>query len=76
MKGLIHRIPKAHRYSATTYGLKIAFIYSKLYLRILRPQWNALLRGQRPTPAILAHRGLITSVRKSRNCNREAALAA
>jgi hypothetical protein len=43
LKGLIHRIPKTHRYSATTYGLRVAFFYSKLYLRILRPQWNALL---------------------------------
>ena len=43
LKGLIHRIPQTHRYSATTYGLKVAFFYSKLYLRILRPQWNALL---------------------------------
>jgi hypothetical protein len=43
LKGLIHRIPKTHRYTATTYGLKVAFFYSKLYLRILRPQWNALL---------------------------------
>src|SRR5262249_39207048 len=43
LKGVIHRIPKSHRYTATTYGLKVAFFYSKLYLRILRPQWNALL---------------------------------
>jgi hypothetical protein len=43
LKGLIHRIPKTHRYTATTYGLKVAFFYSKMYLRILRPQWNALL---------------------------------
>ena len=43
LKGVIHRIPKTHRYTATTYGLKVAFFYSKLYLRILRPQWNALL---------------------------------
>lgn len=42
-KGVIHRIPNTHRYTATTYGLKIAFFFSKLYLRILRPQWNALL---------------------------------
>jgi hypothetical protein len=42
LKGVIHRIPKTHRYTATTYGLKVAFFYSKLYLRILRPQWNAL----------------------------------
>jgi hypothetical protein len=43
LKGVIHRIPTTHRYTATTYGLKVAFFYSKLYLRILRPQWNALL---------------------------------
>ena len=43
LKGVIHRLPHTHRYTATTYGLKVAFFYSKLYLRILRPQWNALL---------------------------------
>jgi hypothetical protein len=43
LKGVIHRIPKTHRYTATSYGLKVAFFYSKLYLRILRPEWNALL---------------------------------
>jgi hypothetical protein len=43
LKGLIHRIPKTHRYTATTYGLKVAFFYAKLYLRILRPEWTALL---------------------------------
>jgi hypothetical protein len=43
LKGVIHRIPKTHRYTATTYGLKVAFFYAKLYLRILRPNWAALL---------------------------------
>ena len=43
LKGLIHRIPHTHRYTATTYGLKVAFFYAKLYLRILRPNWAALL---------------------------------
>ncbi len=43
LKGLIHRIPKTHRYTATSYGLKVAFFYAKLYLRILRPNWVALL---------------------------------
>ena len=43
LKGLIHRLPRTHRYTATTYGLKVAFFYSKLYLRILRPNWTALL---------------------------------
>jgi len=43
LKGLIHRIPKTHRYTATSYGLKVAFFYAKLYLRILRPSWAALI---------------------------------
>jgi len=43
LKGLIHRIPKTHRYCATSYGLKVAFFYAKLYLRILRPHWAAVV---------------------------------
>jgi hypothetical protein len=43
LKGLIHRIPNTHRYTTTSYGLKVAFFYAKLYLRILRPNWAALL---------------------------------
>jgi len=43
LKGLIHRIPGTHRYTATTYGLRTSFFYSKIYLRILRPHWAALL---------------------------------
>jgi hypothetical protein len=33
LKGLIHRIPQTHRYTATSDGLKVAFFYTKLYLR-------------------------------------------
>lgn len=59
LKGLIHRLPGTHRYTATTYGLKVAFFYSKLYLRILRPQWAALLPEEdnlpRPLRAALDH---------------------
>ena len=50
LKGLIHRIPKTHRYTATSYGLKVAFFYAKLYLRILRPEWAALLPVHDPLP--------------------------
>jgi hypothetical protein len=53
LKGLIHRIPDTHRYTATTYGLKVAFFYSKLYLRILRPNWPALLPEDDPLPRSL-----------------------
>jgi hypothetical protein len=66
LKGLIHRIPKTHRYTATTYGLKVAFFYSKLYLRILRPQWNALLPAATTCPDRCAQ-PLTNSTRNSRN---------
>src|SRR5215471_7372162 len=53
LKGVIYRIPKTHRYSATSYGLKVAFFYNKLYLRILRPQWNPLLPASDHLPRSL-----------------------
>ncbi len=52
LKGLIHRIPKTHRYTATTYGLKVAFFYSKLYLRILRPPTICPARCARPSTTL------------------------
>jgi hypothetical protein len=75
LKGVIHRIPKSHRYTATTYGLKVAFFYSKLYLRILRPQWNALLphSDHLPRPLRTALEQLDVEIQK---LHREAALAA
>src|SRR2546422_5261083 len=74
LKGVIHRIPKTHRYTATTYGLKIAFFYSKLYLRILRPQWNALLpeSDHLPRPLRIALDHLDAAIQK---LHEEAALA-
>jgi hypothetical protein len=38
-RGLIARVEGTHRYRATTEGLQVAFFFSKLYLRILRPCW-------------------------------------
>jgi hypothetical protein len=75
LKGVIHRIPKTHRYTATSYGLKVAFFCAKLYLRILRPQWAALLPGNNPFPHPLraALDQLDTAIR---NIHEEAALAA
>jgi len=58
LKGLLHRIPHTHRYTATSYGLKVAFFYAKVYLRIFRPHWRALLpdddRLPRPLRLVLA----------------------
>ena len=50
LKGLIHRIPTTHRYTATSYGLKVAFFSAKLYLRILRPEWPPLVPAPVPLP--------------------------
>jgi hypothetical protein len=53
LKGLIHRIPNTHRYTTTSYGLKVAFFNAKLYLRILRPNWPALQPAGDPLPRTL-----------------------
>jgi len=75
LKGVIHRIPNTHRYTATSYGLKVAFFCAKLYLRILRPEWAALLppddRLPRPLRVALDH--LEAEIRK---IHEEACLAA
>lgn len=75
LKGLIHRLAGSHRYTATTYGLKVVFFYSKLYLRILRPNWQALLPADDTLPHPLrdALDQLDTEIRK---LHEEAALAA
>ncbi len=42
LKGLISRLPKTNRYIATTYGLKVALFYTKVYLRVVRPGWMSI----------------------------------
>ena len=75
LKGVIHRIPTTHRYIATSYGLKVAFFSAKLYLRILRPEWPALLPAddQLPRPLRAALDTLDAQIRK---IHEEAILAA
>jgi hypothetical protein len=66
LKGVIHRIPKTHRSTATSYGLKVAFFCAKLYLRILRPAWAALLPvdDQLPRPLRAALDALDAQIQK------------
>jgi len=75
LKGLIHRIPTTHRYTATTSGLKVACFSAKLYLRILRPEWAARLPADDPLPRPLreALEALDVQIRK---IHEDAALAA
>jgi hypothetical protein len=51
-------IPGTQRYIVTSYDLKVAFFYSKVHLRLLRPGWAALANndtadGSRPITSIL-----------------------
>ena len=75
LKGIIHRIPKTHRYTTTSYGLKVALFVAKLYLRILRPEWPALLPAddQLPRPLRVALDAVEAQIRK---IHEEAVLAA
>jgi hypothetical protein len=50
LNGVIARIPNTHRYSVTSYGLRVALLCTKLFLRILRPNWPALLDESDPIP--------------------------
>jgi hypothetical protein len=75
LKGLIHRIPNTHRYTATSYGLKVAFFYAKLYLRIFRPHWSALLPDAEHLPPPL-RAALDQLDREIQKLHEEAALAA
>ena len=75
LKGLIHRIPNTHRYTTTSYGLKVAFFNAKLYLRIFRPNWPALLAEDDPFPRAL-RAALDHLDREIEKLHEEAALAA
>jgi len=50
LKGLIERLPGTHRYRLTPLGLRAAYFYTKLHLRILRPAWAALAPRPDPIP--------------------------
>ena len=70
LKGLIHRIPGTTRYTVTTYGLHVALFYTKVYLRILRPGWDALAQTPAPIPAPLQRALLRVDAEIQRLCAR------
>jgi hypothetical protein len=53
LKGLIWRVPHSYRYQLTTYGRKVALLFSKLEARIFRPALAAL-ENALPIPLPLA----------------------
>ncbi len=54
-KGLIARLPNSNLYIVTSYGLRVALFFTKLYLRILRPAWAALTSPSDLIPRPLRH---------------------
>jgi hypothetical protein len=62
LKGLIARRPHSNRYTVTSYGLKVAFFYTKVYLRILRPGWASIDGDDIPRPLKKALQSLDTEL--------------
>jgi len=48
LHGLIHRIPKSHRYEVTTAGLRIALFFTRTYARLLRPTLAQIMPARPP----------------------------
>ena len=69
LKGLITRLPKTHRYIPTTYGLKVALFYTKVYLRILRPGWLSIGEPLDPIPRPLRDALVRVDAEVQRICN-------
>lgn len=53
LKGIIWRIPNSYRYQLTTYGRKVALLFTKLAARIFRQAFAAIDTSQ-PVPLPLA----------------------
>jgi hypothetical protein len=57
-RGLIVRLPGTHRYHVTPLGLRLAYLFTKLYQRLLKPAWADLLPAPLATPQL--HKALQT----------------
>ena len=65
LKGVIARVPKTHRYTVTTFGLKTALFFSKVYHRVLLPGWASISESvQVPTLLKRAFLRFQTVIRK------------
>jgi hypothetical protein len=53
LHGLIHRIPKTHRYEVTPAGLRIALFFSRTYARLLRPKLAEIIPAGPPGDSAL-----------------------
>jgi hypothetical protein len=51
-RGLIARLAGTHRYLVTPLGLRVAYLFTKLHQRLLKPGWAALLPAPLVAPPI------------------------
>jgi len=56
LHGLISRIPNTHRYQVTESGWRVAFFFTRLYARVLRPGLAHILPQTPPLNHTLRHR--------------------
>jgi hypothetical protein len=53
LHGLIQRVPRSHAYRVTVLGFRVAFFFTRLQARILRPGLAEIARSVRPPMASL-----------------------
>jgi hypothetical protein len=53
LHGLIHRVPKTHRYEVTAFGLRAALFMSRSHARLLRPGLAQIMSKNSASPASL-----------------------
>jgi hypothetical protein len=51
-RGLILRVAGTHRYLVTPLGLRLAYLFTKLYQRLLKPGWATLLPARTVSPPL------------------------
>jgi len=50
LHGLIQRVPHTFRYIVTPAGLQLAFVLSRIYLRLLQPDWSTCVASTSDLP--------------------------
>ena len=53
LHGLIERIPNTHRYQVTEFGWRVAFFFTRIYARILRPGLAQIVPKAPPSDSLL-----------------------
>ncbi len=56
LHGLIQRIPNTHRYQITDFGWRVAFFFTRLYARLIRPSLASVVPNAPPSNNLLQRR--------------------